>query len=119
MLDVRPFLALRRLVRAFQPDVLHAWQPAGLRAAVLARGVWGTRVIASAVVPARPQGEVARQFDRWLARNSMTRNSARPRVQKGSSRAMLSICSRLLVTATMMPPSRGIFLPETTKVPAA
>jgi glycosyltransferase involved in cell wall biosynthesis len=66
LLDVRPFLALRRLVREFQPDVLHAWQPAGLRAAVLARGVRGTRVIASAVVPARPQGEVARQLDRWL-----------------------------------------------------
>src|SRR5215471_13116141 len=56
---------------------------------------------------------------RWLARNSMMRDSASPCLQNGSSLMMDSISSRLLATAKMMPPSRGIFRPETRKWPDA
>ena len=55
---------------------------------------------------------------RWLARNSIIRKSARPRVERIFFDDRL-ICWRFLPTATMMPPSRGIFRPETRKLPEA
>src|SRR5678815_2006978 len=56
---------------------------------------------------------------RWLARNSITRNSASPCWWNGSSWISVSISCLLLPTARMIPPSRGIFRPETRKVPSA
>jgi hypothetical protein len=56
---------------------------------------------------------------RWLARNSMMRKSARPCVLNGSSAMMASMSCRLLPTARMIPPSRGIFRPEIRKFPDA
>src|SRR5262249_32811190 len=56
---------------------------------------------------------------RWLARNSIIRTSASPFLQNGSSLMIASISSRLLPTARMIPPSRGIFRPDTRKFPAA
>ena len=56
---------------------------------------------------------------RWLARNSMMRSSAPPLATNGSSAMIASTCARLDASARMMPPSRGIFRPETRNVPAA
>jgi len=52
---------------------------------------------------------------RWLARNSMMRNSARRCLRNGSSSTMASISARVLPTARMIPPSRGILRPEIKK----
>jgi glycosyltransferase involved in cell wall biosynthesis len=49
--DVRPFLALRGLVRDFQPDVVHAWGRSALRAACLPGMTRGRPLFASAAVP--------------------------------------------------------------------
>ena len=49
---------------------------------------------------------------RWLARNSITRNSARPFWDERMSFAISSIFTRLLPAARITPPSRGIFRPD-------
>ena len=60
--DPRPLLELRRLCRQVQPDVIHVWQPAALRALRLA-GVTTAPVVCSAAVAPLPS-----TFDRWLLR---------------------------------------------------
>jgi glucose-1-phosphate adenylyltransferase len=51
LFDVRPFWRLRRLVREQLPDVVHAWQPAALRALALAGGPGPGRLVVSAPLP--------------------------------------------------------------------
>jgi glycosyltransferase involved in cell wall biosynthesis len=65
--DVRPFLALRSLAHEWQPDVVHAWCPAGLRAAALVPGTGGGRLVASALLP--PGGR-PHPIDRFLLRRA-------------------------------------------------
>jgi glycosyltransferase involved in cell wall biosynthesis len=65
--DLRPFLALRSLVREWQPDIVHAWRPAGLRAVTLLPGAAGGRLVASAVLP--PAGR-PHAVDRLLSRRA-------------------------------------------------
>ncbi len=59
LLDLRPLVRLREEVRSFAPAVLHAWRPAGLRAAALS-GFRG-RLVASPLL--RP--EDGRSWLRW------------------------------------------------------
>jgi glycosyltransferase involved in cell wall biosynthesis len=65
--DLAPFLALRRLLRAFRPQIVHAWGAAALRALTLVGGPRGARVIASAALP--PQRRPPWP-DRWLLRRA-------------------------------------------------
>src|SRR5262245_19586253 len=53
-LDLRPVLALRRLMREFDPDVIHAWGTSALWAARLATGRRGTprRIVVSSPLAA-------------------------------------------------------------------
>jgi glycosyltransferase involved in cell wall biosynthesis len=61
--DVAPLLALRRLLRSFQPTVLHTWGSPAL-AAVLTTAAWGTaRLFASRVLRRRGRDGWP---DRWL-----------------------------------------------------
>jgi len=59
--DPRPLLELRRLCRRWQPDLVHVWQPAALRALRLA-GISAPVVCSAAVAP------TPATFDRWLLR---------------------------------------------------
>jgi glycosyltransferase involved in cell wall biosynthesis len=65
--DFRPFLGLRSLAREWQPDIVHAWCPAGLRAVTLLPGATGGRLIASAVL--LPGGQL-HPLDRILSRRA-------------------------------------------------
>jgi glycosyltransferase involved in cell wall biosynthesis len=68
-LDIQAFLRLRSLKREFQPDVIHTWGAAALRAALLVPGVRsGCRVVASAALP--PTGR-PRRLDRFLLRRGV------------------------------------------------
>lgn len=49
--DVRPLLALRQLIHELQPDVLHVWGAAALRAVLLARGAPVRRLVVSGALP--------------------------------------------------------------------
>ena len=62
-LDPRPLWRLRRLVRDFQPDLIHAFRPASLRALALAVGRPRCPLVVSRPLPAR--AELGR-LDRWL-----------------------------------------------------
>jgi glycosyltransferase involved in cell wall biosynthesis len=53
--DLRPPWQLRRLVRHFRPDVVHAWGISSLRAVTLAQGRTAARVVVSK--PLLPQGQ--------------------------------------------------------------
>jgi glycosyltransferase involved in cell wall biosynthesis len=65
--DVTPFLALRRLLHDFQPDVIHAWGPAALRAmALLGTSRWD-HLIVSGILSA---GQAPGWADRWLLRHA-------------------------------------------------
>ncbi len=63
--DVLPLAALRRLLRAYRPDVVHAWGPAALRAVAAFRA--SARLLVSAALP--PGGAPA-ALDRWLLRRA-------------------------------------------------
>src|SRR5216683_798202 len=64
--DVVPFLALRKLMQSFQPDVVHVWGRAALAAVALC-GVRGTsRCFASYVLRARKGRD---WLGRWLLRH--------------------------------------------------
>src|SRR5215472_7377202 len=63
--DVRPFLALRRLVGSMRPDVVHVWGAAALRAVVLSGSRRASRLLVSAVLS--PAGRPS-PLDRWLLR---------------------------------------------------
>jgi glycosyltransferase involved in cell wall biosynthesis len=64
--DVRPLLALRALVRAWAPDVVHAWRPAALRGLVLSGACPPSQVLVSAALP--PAGRAS-----WLVRALLRR----------------------------------------------
>jgi glycosyltransferase involved in cell wall biosynthesis len=70
LLDGRPLWRLRQLIRSFQPDFVHVWRPAALRALALAgAGRWRTWHRAAIVVSAPltpPQTTSWRALDRWL-----------------------------------------------------
>jgi glycosyltransferase involved in cell wall biosynthesis len=61
--DVSPFLALRRSIREFRPDVVHAWGPTALRAVCLLGGRGWDKIVASAALPVAKAPGWA---DRWL-----------------------------------------------------
>jgi glycosyltransferase involved in cell wall biosynthesis len=61
--DVAPFFALRRLLRSFRPEVVHAWG----RAALIAVTLSGGRPFASCILGARNRNE---WLDRWLLRRA-------------------------------------------------
>lgn len=63
--DVRPLAALRRLLRSYRPDVVHAWGPAALRAITAFRPAG--RLLVSAALPPGGRPGVA---DRWLLRRA-------------------------------------------------
>ncbi|HEY7153235.1 MAG TPA: glycosyltransferase family 4 protein [Gemmataceae bacterium] len=63
--DVRPFLALRRLVGSMQPDVVHVWGAAALHAVVLSGSRRASRLLVSAALS--PAGRPS-PLDRWLLR---------------------------------------------------
>jgi glycosyltransferase involved in cell wall biosynthesis len=67
LLDPRPLWRLRRLVRDFRPDLIHAFRPASLRALALAVGRPPCPLVVSRPLPARRPGrkEISR-LDRWL-----------------------------------------------------
>jgi glycosyltransferase involved in cell wall biosynthesis len=69
-LDLRPVLALRRLVREFDPDVIHAWGTRALWTARLASGRGGRRVVVSAPLPAGAGSWGVGWLDRWLLRRA-------------------------------------------------
>jgi glycosyltransferase involved in cell wall biosynthesis len=61
--DMRPFLALRRLVRSLRPNVVHVWGMTALRAVGLSGSRRASRLLVSAALsPARR----AVPLDRWL-----------------------------------------------------
>jgi hypothetical protein len=65
----------------------------------------------------RRGGSEARPPAGW---RGIPRSGRRPgRAQKGSSRMIVSMAVRSFPAAMMMPPSRGIFRPDTRKLPAA
>jgi glycosyltransferase involved in cell wall biosynthesis len=67
LLDPRPLWRLRRLVRDFQPDLIHAFRPASLRALALAVGRPPCPLVVSRPLAGRRPGrnETSR-LDRWL-----------------------------------------------------
>jgi glycosyltransferase involved in cell wall biosynthesis len=72
--DLRPVLALRHLVREFDPDVIHAWGTPALWTARLAAGRGGRhgrtrrRVVVSAALPPAGGGRGVGWLNRWLLR---------------------------------------------------
>src|SRR5262249_6522300 len=64
--DPAPVWNLRRLVREFRPDVVHAWRPPALRALGLAAGGAAGRLVVSAPFPARAGAARPGALDRWL-----------------------------------------------------
>jgi glycosyltransferase involved in cell wall biosynthesis len=63
--DVRPFVALRRLVRSLRPDVVHVWGTTAFRTVVLCGGRGANRLLVSATLT--PAGRPS-PLDRWLLR---------------------------------------------------
>ncbi len=70
LLDPRPLWRLRRLVREFRPDVIHAFRPASLRALALAVGRPPCPRVVSRPLPARRPGKEISRLDRWLLRRA-------------------------------------------------
>jgi glycosyltransferase involved in cell wall biosynthesis len=66
MIDLRALWRLRRLLRSFLPDVIHAWGPAALRAVFQAGGRNGARLLVSGPIPPRERGVV----DSWFLRQA-------------------------------------------------
>jgi glycosyltransferase involved in cell wall biosynthesis len=60
--------SLRRLVRAFRPDVIHTWGQASLRAVALTVGRAVHALVASAPFAPGKDLQVAGRLDRWLLR---------------------------------------------------
>jgi glycosyltransferase involved in cell wall biosynthesis len=103
-LDPRPLWRLRRLVRDFQPDLIHALRPASLRALALAVGRPRCPLVVSRPLPARAR---LGRLDRWLLgradRVVVEGNAAADRcLRAGVAGAKIAV----------IPP--GIVLPETT-----
>ncbi len=69
-LDPRPLWELRRLLRDFRPDLVHAFRPSSLRALALAGGTEGRLVVSRPFATrSRRAGGIAR-LDRWLLRRA-------------------------------------------------
>src|SRR5208283_2376426 len=68
-LDVLPLLRLRRLVRDFAPDIVHAWGPLALRALRVA-GTHGFRVVSSAPFASPERRALIGAVDHWLLRRA-------------------------------------------------
>ncbi|HYT89183.1 MAG TPA: glycosyltransferase family 4 protein [Gemmataceae bacterium] len=66
LLDPRPLWRLRRLVRDFRPDVIHAWRPGALRALAIAVGRPQARLVVSHPFATARGGEKPSRLDRWL-----------------------------------------------------
>jgi glycosyltransferase involved in cell wall biosynthesis len=66
LLDPRPLWRLRRLVRSFRPDVIHAFRPASLRALALAVGRPPCPLVVSRPLTSRGRGGGVSRLDRWL-----------------------------------------------------
>jgi glycosyltransferase involved in cell wall biosynthesis len=67
LLDPRPLWRLRRLVREFRPDVIHAWRPSALRALAVAGGRAKARLVVShPFASGRSSEENVSRLDRWL-----------------------------------------------------
>jgi glycosyltransferase involved in cell wall biosynthesis len=64
LLDPRPLLRLRRLVRSFQPDLVHAFRPSSVCALALAVGRPPCPLLVSR--PLRARGAALTRLDRWL-----------------------------------------------------
>jgi glycosyltransferase involved in cell wall biosynthesis len=65
--DVKPWLGLRQLFDTLQPGLVHAWQPAAVRAAALTRPR-GSRLLASAVVDRPNRRTLLGGLDKQLLR---------------------------------------------------
>jgi glycosyltransferase involved in cell wall biosynthesis len=68
-LDLNPVRRLRHHLATWQPDVVHAWQPAALRALFLAGGPGTARLLVSAFEPG-PARPFFGRLDRWLFRHA-------------------------------------------------
>jgi glycosyltransferase involved in cell wall biosynthesis len=66
-LDPRPLWRLARLVREFQPDVIHTWGLSALRAFRLAARKWPGRVVVNKPLP---PARALNTLDRWLLRSA-------------------------------------------------
>ena len=67
LLDPRPVWRLRRLIRDFQPDLIHAFRPVSLRALALSVGRSRCPLVVSRPLPPRANGVGAiARLDRWL-----------------------------------------------------
>jgi glycosyltransferase involved in cell wall biosynthesis len=65
--DVRPALSLRRAVRSFRPQVIHAWSAQALRTlALIGRGPATRHLVSHLLRPGQSLGFM----DRWLARSA-------------------------------------------------
>jgi glycosyltransferase involved in cell wall biosynthesis len=108
LLDPRPLWELRRLVRTFQPDLIHAFRPAALRALALAAGRPPCPFVVSRPLPAGPgkPGQSSR-LDRWLL------GRADRVVVEGDAAADRCLRAGLAATrVAVIPP--GVALPERT-----
>src|SRR5262245_38750597 len=70
LLDPRPLFQLRRLVREFAPDIIHAGRMTSLRALALAVGRPAARLVASHPFTARARRHGLSRLDRWLLRRA-------------------------------------------------
>jgi glycosyltransferase involved in cell wall biosynthesis len=68
-LDPRPLWRLRRLLRTWRPEVIHAWRPASLRTLLLA-GERKIPLVVSAALTAGARGPQLSRLDRWLLRRA-------------------------------------------------
>lgn len=84
--DPGPIWRLFRLVREFQPIIIHSWRPLGLRVAALLLGR-GRRLFVSAPLPrSETRGRIA-GLDRWLLRRAERVVAFAPREGEACRRA--------------------------------
>jgi len=74
LVELEPLLRLRRILREFQPEVIHAWGLPALQTLRIATGLNGrkgpaTRIVASGCLPRQPGNAVIGPLTRWLLRS--------------------------------------------------
>jgi glycosyltransferase involved in cell wall biosynthesis len=69
-LDARPLFALRKTVRDFQPDIIHAWRMSAARACQAAAIRTNARLVASAVLPSAWPKATTNWLDRRMIRRA-------------------------------------------------